>query len=148
MDAVHVFLYKPAPYLLVASVTTLFDVRRISFPAPGKSFINVHKPTGIKRTSNRNKTEIIGKLAEMSAERGGFKRVYIIIPLPSQNAVSQLVKTMILSSCKLRSITTKPKKDQTCPPAQKKKKESFQLFFVSIYKIHAFVFFSFLLLSF
>lgn len=65
-------LYKPAPYLLIASVTTLFDVRRISFPAPGKSFINVHKSTGIKRTSNRNKTEIIGKLAEMSAERGGF----------------------------------------------------------------------------
>lgn len=87
------FCTNPPLYLLVASVTTLFDVRRMSFARAGQVFHQMStKPTGIKRSSNRyRKQKIIGKLAEMSAERGGFKRVYIIIPLPSQIAVSQLV---------------------------------------------------------
>jgi hypothetical protein len=68
----------------------------------------------------------------MSAEGG--KRVSIIIPL-HPDAVSQLVKTKFVVPQAQKRNDKKKRPDMD--PAKKKKESSF----VSIYKIHAFVFF-------
>lgn len=86
----------------------------------------------------------------MSAERGGLKRVYIIIPLshPKTQSLSSF-KTKFLSSRKLRSVSTKTKKDQTCPPAKKKKRILSALFCIHLQNTcHCFFLFFLLLFLF